>query len=434
MSDEATVSGDGKIVTADIERARLQIGIPQFERNPPFNRVASSDTISHFAFGIGDDNPLWHDAEYARTTRWRGQIASPLYATTIGLDDTPRPTPELKKLFRGLFRGVGKYYSGATWEWYRPIRPGDVIWREYTTSDVQVKEGSSFSGGLTVIDSYRYHYVNANGEPVATHELSFVNAEREASRKQGRNREIERARYTPEDIERIDALYAAEVVRGSDKRYWEDVQVGDELVPVVKGPLRVTDVVGFHIGWGFGQMYGAGPLRYGWRQRQRTPAFYSADEFGVPDIVQRLHWDPVRARELGLPAPYDYGTMRTNWLAHLLTNWMGDDGWLVRLQTEMRAFNYVGDTTICSGVVQAKTIEGSRRLVHIEVKATNQRGEVTSPGTATVMLPSREAGAVILPAPPDALVVRGANMMAEAADRRRDAGAGTGGQGLHVQS
>lgn len=423
MSGEETVPGEGRITAEDIERAQAQVGIPQYERNPVFNRAASSDTISHFAFGIGDDNPLWHDPDYGRTTRWRGQIASPLYATTVGLDDTPRPSPELKKLFRGLFRGVGKYYSGATWEWYRPIRPGEVIYREYTTSGVQVKENSSFSGGLTVIDSYRYLYVNANGEPVATHELSFVNAERQASKEQGRNKDIQRARYTPEDIERIDALYAAEEIRGSDKRYWEDVQIGDELTPVVKGPMRVTDVVGFHIGWGFGQMYGAGPLRYGWKHRRRTPAFYSTDEFGVPDIVQRLHWDPARARELGLPAPYDYGTMRTNWLAHLLTNWMGDDGWLVHLKTEMRSFNFLGDTTICSGVVRAKSVEGARRLAHIEVQATNQRGEVTSPGTATVMLPSREGGAVALPAPPEALIVRGANMMAEAADR------GRGGEG-----
>lgn len=419
MDNEAEKVTQPRITNEDIERARAQIGIPQYERNPVFNRVASSDTISHFAFGIGDDNPLWHDPEYGKTTRWRGQIASPLYATTVGLDDTPRPTPELKKLFKGLFRGIGKYYSGATWEWYRPIGPDDVIYREYTTSDIQVKENSSFSGGMTVIDSYRFLYVNRYGEPVATHELSFVNAEREASKKKGRNKDIKRATYTREDIERIDALYAGEEIRGSDKRFWEDVNVGDKLTPVVKGPLRVTDVVGFHIGWGMGQTYGAGPLRYGWKQRSRTPAFYVNDEFGVPDIVQRMHWDPARAIELGLPAPYDYGTMRTNWLAHLLTNWMGDDAWLLRLKTEMRSFNYVGDTTICSGEVVGKTIEGTQHLVEIEVKATNQRGEVTSPGTATLILPSRAAGAIILPTPPLAFVIRSANMMSEAAERIR---------------
>jgi acyl dehydratase len=409
----------GKITQEDIDRARAQIGIPQYERNAVFNTVATVDTISHFAFGIGDDNPLWHDPNYGCTTRWRGQIAPPLYATTVGLDDTPKPTPDLKKLFKGLFRGVGKYYSGASWEWYRPIGPGDVIYREYTTADVQVKENSSFAGGVTVIDTYRLLYVNRIGEPVAMHELSFVNAEREASKRSGRNIATQRPRYGKEDIERIDALYAAEEIRGSQARWWDDVEVGEALVPVVKGPLRVCDVIGFHIGWGMGQTYGAGPLRYGWKHRQRTPAFYVDDEFGVPDIVQRMHWDEKRAVELGLPGPYDYGTMRTNWLGHLITNWMGDEAWLLKLKTEMRGFNYVGDTTICSGEVVAKRVEGEHHVVDLKVLCTNQRNEVSSPGTATVILPSKAAGAVVLPTPPPEFVRRGANMMAEAADRIR---------------
>lgn len=409
----------GKITQEDIDRARAQIGIPQYERNAVFNTVAACDTISHFAFGIGDDNPLWHDPDYGRTTRWRGQIAPPLYATTVGLDDTPKPTAELKRLFRGLFRGVGKYYSGASWEWYKPIAPGDVIYREYTTADIQVKENSSFAGGLTVIDTYRFLYVNRCGEPVATHELSFVNAEREGSRAAGSNSHIQRHRYTKDEIERIDALYAGEQVRGPEPRWWEDVNVGDALLPVVKGPLRVCDVIGFHIGWGMGQAYGAGPLRYGWKHRHRMPAFYIDDEFGVPDIVQRMHWDEKRAMELGLPAPYDYGTMRTNWLAHLITNWMGDEAWLMGLKTEMRGFNYVGDTTICAGEVVGKRVAGIHHLVDLKVHCTNQRNEVTSPGTAVIVLPSRAGGAVVLPTAPLDFLRRGANMMAEAAERIR---------------
>jgi acyl dehydratase len=411
-----------KIDPEDIERARRQIGVPQYERNPVFNRLATEDTISHFAFGIGDDNPLWHDPDYAADTRWRGVIGSPLYATTVGIDETPKPTAELKDLFRGLFRGVGKYYSGASWEWFRPICPGDRIYREYTTYDVQVKENSEFAdGGITVIDTYRYLYVNHFGEPVATHDMSFINAERSASKKAVERKKLERQTYTPDDIARIDALYAAEERRGAALRYWEDVQVGDVLPPVVKGPLTIRDVVGFHIGWGFGQTYGAGPLRYGWKQRQRMPAFYTLDEYGVPDVVQRLHWEQGRAMELGQPAPYDYGTMRTNWLGHLITNWMGDDAWLWKLRTEMRGFNYVGDTSICSGEVVAKRQEGLNSVVDIKLKVTNQHEKVTTPGTATVVLPTRAQGAVSLPRAPDPVIVRSANMVAESAARRRGA-------------
>ena len=410
---------DARITQQDIDRAKRQIGVPQHERNPVFNRVASSDTISHFAFGIGDDNPLWHDPEYGKTTRWRTQIASPLYATTVGLDETPKPTPELKELFKGLFRNVGKYYSGATWEWFRPICPGDVIYREYTTCDVQVKDNSSFTGGVTVIDTYRFLYVNHLGEPVATHELSFVNAERNASKESGKNKSFKRQTYTKEELETIDSIYAAEERRGGERRYWEDVQVGDTLTPVVKGPLTIRDVVGMHIGWGFGQTYNTGPLRYAWKLRKKMPAFFSQDEYGVPDVMQRLHWDQNRAQELGLPAPYDYGAMRTNWLGHLITNWMGDEAWLWRLKTQMRAFNFMGDTTICSGEVVDKRIDGMRHVVDIKVEATSQRGTVTSPGTATVILPSRARGAILLPTPAQSLAERGANMMSEAAERLR---------------
>lgn len=409
----------GQITDADIERARAQIGIPQFERNDVFNNETSRDTISHFAFGVGDDNPLWHDPEYGINTRWRGQIASPLYLTTTGVDETPRPTPEQKKLFRGLFSGVGKYYSGTDWTWFRPVRPGEVIYKEYSMADVEVKEKSSFSGGRTVIDRYRFFYVDSDGRPVAERIDAFVNAERKGSKEKGKHSNLERPDYTKEDIERIDEAYANERRRGAEPRYWEDVSVGDEVDPVVKGPFTVTDVVGFHIGWGFGQTYGAGPLRYAWAKRQKMPAFYSADAHGVPQIVQRLHWDEARAREIGLPAPYDYGTMRTNWLAHMVTNWMGDDGWLVNLNNEIRAFNFVGDTTTCRGTVVDKRVEDGRCFVELEVRAINQRDEVTAPGKATVLLPSREHGPVILPEPRLELRQRGAEMMFEAAERRK---------------
>lgn len=60
----------------------------------------------------------------------------------------------------------------------------------------------------------------------------------------------------------------------------------------------------------------------------------------------------------------------------------------------MRAFNFMGDTTICSGEWVDKRMDGSRYVVDLKVEATNQRGEVTSPGTATVVLRCYRANAV----------------------------------------
>ena len=91
--------------------------------------------------------------------------------------------------------------------------------------------------------------------------------------------------------------------------------------------------------------------------------------------------------------------MRETWLTHALTDWMGDDGWLLRLRCEHRKFNYIGDTTWVRGRVVDKVQADGRNEVHLEVGCWNQRGEETTPGTAVVLLPTRER-AVELPAAP----------------------------------
>ena len=75
--------------------------------------------------------------------------------------------------------------------------------------------------------------------------------ERKTARDKGKYADIEPAHYTDDDYERIDAIYAAEQAAGRETRWWEDVNVGDELPPMVKGPLTVTDMIAFHAG-GYG--------------------------------------------------------------------------------------------------------------------------------------------------------------------------------------
>src|SRR5262249_2071754 len=155
-----------------------------------------------------------------------------------------------------------------------------------------------------------------------------------------------------------------------------------------KGPMTITDVVGGHIGRGPGHMAWA-PLNLGVARRQRHPGFYTRNEFGAWDVVQRVHWDQDFARSIGTARIYDYGTMRMNWLAHLLTNWMGDDGWIVRFKCSFRKFNYVGDVSRITGVVTDKNDDGT---VEVRMSCTNQLDEDTAPGDATIALPRRDGG------------------------------------------
>ena len=57
-----------------------------------------------------------------------------------------------------------------------------------------------------------------------------------------------------------------------------------------------------------------------------------------------------------------------------------------------------GDTQWVRGTVARRYLtEGDRPAVDLDLECVNQRGQVTTPGHATVLLPSREHGAVRLP-------------------------------------
>jgi acyl dehydratase len=114
-------------------------------------------------------------------------------------------------------------------------------------------------------------------------------------------------------------------------------------------------------------------------------------------VAQRCHWEAEFAQELGHPAAYDYGAMRTNWTGHLITNWMGDDAWISRLSTRIRRFNYVGDTQWMRGRVESIDVAVVPAEVHLVLEAVNQRGETTCQGTATVLLSSSDGVVPELP-------------------------------------
>lgn len=421
MKQDQPKAVDGKITDEDIERQRRQIGVSQFLHGHGFNQRPSEDGIRHFAFGmVGDDNPLWNDPDYAATTRWRGQIAPPLFPAAAGINETLKPTtPEMKALFKGLYRGVGRYNVGTNWQFFRPVRPGDILYHDQCVDSVETKERSAFSGARTVLERFQHLYVNRDGQPVAVRYENFVNAERGGSKKTGKYADVERHVYSQGEMSAIDQLYAAEEIRGQDPRWWEDVAVGDQMVRVVKGPLGVVDIIGAHLGWGLGADYGVGPLRFGWKTRQKLANFFVEDKYGVPGSMMRVHWDHERAQDLGLPSAYDYAQMRSNWMAHAITNWMGDDAWISAFDTEVRLFNFHGDTSIISGEVTAKRVENGQAVADLALRLVNQRDETTATARATILLPSRDHGAIRLPMPPESLAARGARLMAEAAARVR---------------
>ena len=385
----------GKITPEGIKRFRNRIGVLA-RGGPAYNTEAHIDTMRHWCFGVGDDNPLYTDPEYAAKTRWKGLIGSPMYVMSLVNDQAPKIPDHVRKEGSGALTGVPNYQSGSDWEWVRPIREGDRINSTHFVEDV-VEKKSQFGGGKAIIVYHRRDLVNQRGELVAVYRDYYFHVEREASEKTGKYMEIDQTPYTQEQLSEIDAAYEHEFRRGADTLYWEDVEPGMDMPTTVKGPLTGVDIISWHMGWGFGG-FRPSPARLGYLNRLRIPAFYTKTPQGNWDVAQRVHWEDTRAKRIGVPRAYDYGAMRTAYIAYYCTNWMGDDGFLWKESDATLKFNYHGDVQWVNAKVTGKRQEEQRNIVDLELWLENQRGETTVTGNASVLLPSRTRGPVVIPA------------------------------------
>ena len=369
--------GDARITDEGLAELRSRIG----KERPcaAWNEEASKDAIWHFAEGVGDDNPLWRDEEYAKQTRWGGIIAPPHFLHSCVMPSGGAPG--------GGLPGVFCMWAQDRWEWYQPIRVGDRIKGTGKLVTVEEKQGR-FSGRM-VDQTLLNTFVNQRGEVIARYWNTGLRFERTATREKKKYEHVDSTfKYTDDQMEAIIESYRNEKRRGNLPRYWEDTQVGEEMAPIVKGPLTVTSMVTWLMGWG-------SPLcktdRIAHLYMDSHPGARIVDPAtNVPDLPECSHWNLDLAKHSGLPGLYDIGAQRVSWCGHFMTDWIGDDGFLKGITVQLRSPNLVGDTTRISGKVTGKRIEGDEHLVECEFLGENQKGETTTRGNALVALPSKK--------------------------------------------
>ncbi len=369
----------GRINEDELERLRARIGV-KFKDKKPWIRLISDDAIRHWAYGIGDDNPLWVDEEYARKTRHGGIIAPPsiLYACD-----------RIASGYVGGLPGVQAMYSGTNWEWFKVIKENDRIEAISMLKDL-VEKKSEFAG-RAIQQIYQTDFINQDGETVGRAESWCFRTERDVAAKKGKylSQVKDLKKWSSLEVEEIWKHYEKEIERrrGSAPRYWEEVELGEELLPLVKGPFTPMSGIAFVQGWGGFYMHGE---RIAWQEYiERHPGMAPPDELGLPQGPIRVHWDNEFARKVGVPGAYDYGPQRVSWLIHLLTDWIGDDGFVKSLNAQVTRFNIWGDVQFIKGKVLGKLREGDDSVIEVEVWAENQRGEVTAKGYGKVLLPSK---------------------------------------------
>jgi len=368
-------AAEGKITDEAMAAARALVGAKL--RPEQYLRDASVDSIIIFSNGIGDLNPLFRDQEYARWTHFGSLIAHPCFPWTHHWPG---------RSYWGL-PGVHGFGVAIDCEFVRNVRPGDRvnIWNRV----LDIKEKPSKFSGRMAMQYLESTYTNQRDEVLCRALGLTARHERKASRDKGKYKEVKTHVYTPEERARIDEMVVTEPsrIRGVETRYFEDVNIGDKIDEIARGPLSMSDTMAFVIASGRGAAHGA-LLRHALKH----PKHYirNVQAGGGIEYTGIGHHREDFAKEVGVPGMYDYLPQRACWFATAITNWMGDDAVLKRLRMEARMFNCQGDTTFIGGTIVKKYVKDRCALVDIDMKGTNQRGELTSPGFATVMLPSRD--------------------------------------------
>lgn len=377
----------GKMTDEAIQKMRDRMG-KVWPIEHPYIRYINGDSISHFARGIGDQNPLYTDAKYAATTRFGRAIAPPgiYYGVAWGSWDLRRG--------QGL-PGVHGLHSGDHWRFLQPLYDGDEVRATKELVSLEFKSGSMASKMLVQSDEIRYY--NQHEELVAIQLMPIFRMERAESKSVGKNQDVQLGTYTPEDIARIDDDVAAETPRGSEARYWEDVEIGAAIDPVTKGPLTLPDMVAWLQGIGSPHVRTG---KYWLDYRRQSPKVAVTDpRTGIPQAVERVHWDEYMAGEIGMPAPYDYGSQRGGYATYWASLWSGDEGWVADLDFQFRGMVFLGDVYRIKGEIVDKWRGAKSGTGYVKGTFTsvNQRGEDIMPGTVTFALPSRESGPVAFP-------------------------------------
>jgi len=367
-----------KITEEGLASLRERIGVKITNTVEPWNYEATRDAIRHYAHGIGDDNPLWCDPEYAKKTKYGDVVALPSFMFT---------TSRIISGYCGGLSGVHAMWAGADWNWHKPVMRNDVIRTEAYLKDL-VEHQTRFAG-RAFQQIYHVDFYNQDGDLVADADSWVFRTDRDEARERGTKYTEVRGKvepFTDEQLAEWSKLYENEEVRGAEKRYWEDVQEGEALPKMMKGPMTVTGFICYAQGWG-GLYIRANKLAY--QMQQKHPGTGIKNRFNVPDCPERVHWDEDFALEVGAPGAYDYGPERCSWLTHHATNWMGDDGFLRKSKCEIRRHNPDGDVIFIEGEVTRKWVEDGKHLVEIKQVAKTHRDELSAQGYSVVELPTR---------------------------------------------
>ena len=303
----------------------------------PWAGVVTFDAIRHFAWGIGDANPLWLDEDYGMRSAWQGTIAPPsfLYAS---INTAIAPDLDSTRLS----------YSRVKWTWFDVVRLGSSIMSTGHSHKPNLKAKNPSQ--QTLIE-----FTTSSGLLLAQLENDCLELEKHVQN------QMVVPRYSNQEIKEIELAILSESRRGNTARYSETTIHGDTLGPLTKGPLSIVDLIA----------WSAGSTGYDIDVHPNSSTGLDASTATAPQVIA--------------------------WICHLITDWMGDDSFLHHLDIEIFSVPHLGSTTVITGVVDRESASHDEKYTKINVVAKSQDGSMVATGFALVLQPKSDQSKICLP-------------------------------------
>lgn len=342
--------------------------------------IADWLTIRRFCASIGDMNPLYKDLTSSASSVYNTLIAPPTFVASIR-------TPTSGAAYDQKDYQLAKVQTKSLMEWVDVIRLGDRLASNLIVTDV--RQGSSINTKPSAEVESLATYYNSYGGKIGTAigVSSFIPITPGSDLITDRDT----YRYSDHEISEIEkAIQSESPPRGRSLLYWNDVTVGDSLPSYVKGPLNLQDMMA----WVVAEQK---PLALG------APVFFNLDETpGRKRTNPTTNWpfwdsdqeyeDILSVRNMGFVTPVSRGLHRACTAGQVITDWMGDDGFVRSMDVSLPNHFLYGDTMWLTAKVtdkyQEQVEDQTYHAVKVQVVGTNQLKEIILKCDSVIYLPN----------------------------------------------
>lgn len=360
--------------------------------------IATND-IRRWVHAMHYPNLLHYDPAYAGESRF-GKIVAP-QSFAIACDDGHGAAPACV----GRIPDSHLLFGGDEWWFYGPvIAPGDGIHEERIPFDYSVKE-TSFAGP-TCFQRGDNHYYNQNGDKIATQRSTSIRYSAAAGGESTNQDDVEEPEWTDDELNALEDRKLSWIKMlhdlGHGERWWDDVNVGDQLPERVFGPHSIasftTEWRAYIVNtWGSMDLRKLDLEALGFTKEMAgyendpdmqlvNPEFTDGAYFGP----SRGHLFPKFARRIGMPRGYGYGASMGSWVTDYLSGWAGEHGMVVHSVANYRGPALTGDITIQTAEVVDKMVDDEgRHLVQVKHKMATQKGTTMCTGVTEIALPKK---------------------------------------------